>query len=456
MTTTTPVARRVGSNRSLLPAPVTDLLDETAATRILADAGLTITRAQPDYLRHKPGETSIVSYRFDTPDRGAEGLGYAQWCARTERADEIHCKALTLRPRLSAVGVSTIRVDDHTVFYGFPNDARLRRLRWYTTPRKLKPTLAALTPAGEQISKTDSTSTVLTYKPERRLVTRVDLATTQGSRQSLLVRYTTGRDAPRLAAIAAALLGNGVQTPTPRAQLDNGSVGVDDFIAGVELRTWVREHGSVADSLADALLTFHRTPHPESTPVRLEPEDLAKAVNGLLALSLWDRDLSRVARQVADQLSSKRPTRRRTPTLIHGDLHDKNVLVHDGQPWFIDLERAAMGSPASDLGLLRAYAISLDIRQPGWSPTARAHAEQVIDCYQKAAAPGHNDSLDDRTLAWYCAVALVDQALLVTRHVEAGWEANTHALLEAAATELDPPTWRPRRDATKHQGANLS
>ncbi len=270
MTVASPTSTRSQATRSLLPGPVADLLDEEAATQILTDAGLEICRARPDYLRHKPGETTIVSYRFDTPrarhparhtlDTGA--LGYAHWCTTTERADEVHRKAVTLRPRLSAVGVSVIRVDDHTVFYGFPNDARLRRLRWFTTPRKLKRALAPLTPPGEAISKRHSTSTILKYKPERRLVTRVDLAATGGADQTLLLRYTTGRHAPRLAAVATALLANGVHTPAPRAQLDDGRVGVDDFIDGIELRTWLLGQGSVADQLAASLQGFHATEAP--------------------------------------------------------------------------------------------------------------------------------------------------------------------------------------------------
>ena len=436
MTIVAPSGAGARPSSSLLPEPLTDLLDEATATQLLVEAGLTITCARPDYLRHKPGETSIVSYRFVTPGADTEARGYAQWCAAPERAEEIYRKALTLRPRLSDVGVSTIRIDARTVFYGFPNDARLRRLRWYSTPRKLKPSLASLAPGGEQISKSDSTSTVLKYKPERRLVARVDLVTTAGSHRALLVRYSTGRQAGRLASVASALLDHGVQTPTPRAQLDDGRVSVDDFIEGTELRTWLRDHDSVAEHLAESLLAFHTTSPPSGTPRRCVADDLANAINGLLAIALWDRELGQLAREVAARLTAGQPQGGRVVGLIHGDLHDKNILVSDEQAWFIDLERTAVGSPASDLGRLRAHAISLDIRQPRWSPAAVPHTENVIDTYRSRAAHREHSSIDERTLGWHCAVALVDQALLVTRHVEADWEANAGALLVAAMAEL--------------------
>lgn len=451
MTTASPPSTRTAFRASLLPRPVTDLLDQETATQFFTGAGLEITRARPDYLRHKPGETTIISYRFDTAELGTEALGYAHWCATTERADDIYRKAITLRPRMAAVGVSILRADDHTVFYGFPNDARLRRLRWYATPRKLKSTLTPLTPIGARISKRHSTSTVLKYKPERRLVTRVDLAVTGGADRSLLVRYTTGRHAYRLAAVANRLLANGVRTPAPRAQLDDGRVGVDDFIDGVELRTWLLGQGSVADQLAASLQAFHSTEAPVGVPVRTEADDLANAINGLLALSLWDRQLGRMARTVASRLTAAQPEPTGSPGLIHGDLHDKNVLVNDEQPWFIDLERTAVGSPASDLGRLRAHAISLDVRQPGWSPTAIEHAEQVIDAYRTRSAP-LPASIDDRTLGWHCAIALVDQALLVVRHVEDGWPVKAGTLLAAAAAALRPATSHPSEsDRGSHQ-----
>ncbi len=442
MTTTNLTSRGRHAQSTMLPRPVTELLDEATATDLLTAAGLTIDSARPDYLRHKPGETTIISYRFDTPSRDTEALGYAQWCARRERADEIHRKALTLRPRPSAVGVSIVRVNEHTVFYGFPNDARLRRLRWYTTTRKLKPALAALAPLGEQISKAESSSTVLKYKPERRLVARIDLAASDGSRQPLLVRYTTGRHAARLASVATALAAGGVRTPAPRAQLDDGRVGVDDFIDGVELRTWLLDRGSVADDLAESLLAFHHTEPPATTPSREGADDLANAINGLLALALWDPELGRLARDTADQLTSNPPRHTAPVGLIHGDLHDKNILVSDEQPWFIDLERTAVGSPASDLGRLRAHAISLDIRQPGWSAAAIPHAEDVIDAYRSRAGSRPYGTLDDRSLSWHCAIALVDQALLVTRHVEPGWKASARALLAAASSTLEKTTGR--------------
>jgi len=434
-TTPATISSFASSAYERLPAPVVDLLDDTTATATLRRAGLAITHAQPDYIRHKSGETSIISYRFALPGSDAAGLGYAQWCQRSERADEIYDKALTLRPRPSSVGVSTIRVDAHTVFYGFPNDARLRRLRWFSTDRKLHRAFASLARPGEQLLGAASTSTVLKYKPERRMVARIDLATSRETRR-LLIRYTTTRSARHLAATATALLDHGVQTPAPIAQLDDARVGVDTFIDGVELQTWIRNGDAIAAELATAMRSFHRTPPLTTTPDRRPSDDLANAIDGLATLSIWNRILADLARSVAGFLIATEPPAPDHLSLIHGDLHDKNVLVNDAGVWFVDLERTAAGSVASDLGRLRAHAISLGIRQPAWSPNSLDHADAVIDHYRFGGEHGRVSAIDDHSIAWHCAIALVDQALLVTRHVERGWEANADALLESAIAEL--------------------
>lgn len=423
-----------GREEPSVPEAVLALLDEDAATQRLLAAGLTIAKARPEYLRHKAGETSIVSYLFDTPDGGV-GRGYVQWCARADRADEIHRKAATLRPRTSDVGVPIARVDAHTVFYGFPNDARLRRLRWYSSPRKLKRSLASLAPGGERISKSRSSSTVLKYKPERRLVSKVELVTASGNSQQLLLRYATARNAHRLAATALALTSGGVQTPTPLAQLDDGRVGIDSFIDGVELRTWLLTNDSAADELAESLLAFHATSPPTATPTRTESDDLANAVSGLEALRRLNVGVGDLVEPVATSLAAAEP-RGRTTALIHGDLHDKNVMVNEQGVWFIDLERVAIGSPASDLGRLRAHALSLEVRQPGFSSRALPHAEHVIDRYRHASRGAAQRAIGDAELAWHCAIALVDQALLVARHLEPGHETTARALLEMAIDQL--------------------
>lgn len=417
-------------------AALTELTDPAVATTRLRAAGYDINRAEPAYIRHKPGETTIIAYRLELAD-GRETWSYAHWCQDPLRADEIHRKAITLRPRPSSAGPGLVRLDGRTVFYAFPNDARLRRLRWYTDSRKLKRSLEALTDTDDQISGSRTTVDVLRYKPERRVVARVGLATTT-RRESLLVRYSTQRRAHQLSSVATHLRARGIDTPAPIAQLDDNRVNVDEYIDGILLYDAVQTGTTEPESFAAAVAQFHATAAPAATPERSAADDLARALDGLAGLSSWDGRLANPAQVIATLLTDNLPEPARTKVLLHGDLHSKNILVSDQRISFIDLERVAIGPAAIDLGFLNAHAIALGIRQPGWSPDAAEHARSVTDLYQSRSG-----SLSRSELAWHTALGLVEQALLVARHLETDWQHTSTQLLEAAQHHLHRPQVTP-------------
>ena len=412
-------------------ATLDDLVDADSATERFRAAGLTLTNAEPDQIRHKQGETTVIAYRFTLPD-GDHTWGYAHWCVRSERAGEIHSKAMTLRPRPSPIGTTVHRLDRRTVLFGFPNDMRLRTLRWYVDPRKLKRSLADLVGPAERISGGRSRVEILRYKPERRVVARVELTTVDGTSRPLLLRYGTRREAGRLAAIATHLREHGTATPEPIAQLDGDRVAVDRFIDGEPMRDVIRTVGADGAELGAALVRFHTTPAPRALERRTIGTELDKARAGLAGLAAWAPALTGAATALADLLARSRPDDPRAEVLLHGDLHSNNLLVHRDAISFVDLERVAVGPAAVDLGYFRAHAIALSIRRPGWSPTALGHADAMIERYRMLAGP-----IADRALAWHAAIGLVDQALLVTRHLEGNWSHTGAELLAAARGQLD-------------------
>jgi aminoglycoside phosphotransferase (APT) family kinase protein len=416
----------------MMPAALQRLLDPGAATELFRQAGLSITAARADYLRHKPGETTIVSFAFQTAEDEI-GRGYAHWCESPRRASEIMAKALTLRPRPSAVGVSTIRVDEHTVFYGFPNDARLRRLRWYATARKLSRSLADLAPAGTRLSSERCRVDVLRYKPERRIVVKARICTEVGCGRDVLVRYSTSRQAATMREVIRRLAAHGVHTPAQLARLDDDHVTVDEFVDGIEVGAAVREQSLSPIELASAISSFHRTPPPR-LGTRSAVGDLAKARSGLAGLVARDSALATLVHTVEDRLIATLPHDSGPSVLLHGDLHDTNILVSRVGVSFIDLERVAVGPAEIDLGRLHGHAVALEVSQPGWSPGVVEHATETTDLY-RSGVPG----ISDRALDWHGARAIVDQALLVARHVVPDWPELTRALLCAAVDTLRSP-----------------
>jgi aminoglycoside phosphotransferase (APT) family kinase protein len=410
-----------------VPIQVAHLIDPVLAGAHFRRSGMDVADVQPDYVRHKPGETTIISYRFHTTSGQVE-RGYAHWCEDPNRADEIWAKALTLKSRVTPLGTATQRLDRHTVFYPFPSDARLRRMRWYTTPRKFERTpLANLAPDCAPISSDASTIDVLRYKPERRVVAAIDLVTVDAGSRKLLVRYATGEGAYELAAIAHGLRAAGVATPEPLAQLEDGRVAVDEFIDGIELRSAVRSGEVQVDELATALVRFHRAD--VAAPARTSWDDLVAVSNSLHGLAAWFPSVSACCDALRRDLSRTLPADSGPEVLLHGDLHDNNIMITAKGTSFVDLERAARGPAAIDLGRFRGFTIGLSVRQPTCSPTAVGQAEAIVDRYRQSM---RGLGISDSALSWHTAIAIVEQALLIARHIHAEWETNVATLLDLA------------------------
>jgi len=418
-----------------------NLLDAEAATITFTDLGLPITIATPNYVRHKQGESTIIAYRFDVSGGGITH-GYAHWCARPERADDVFAKAISLRPRDTVLGSGVLRVDKHTVLYALPNDARLRQLRWFTDPRKLKRSMATLAAPGERISARASESEILRYKPERRVVCRVSIGNAQGDTQDVLVRYTTKPHASKLHRVVDLLRERGVAAPAPRAMLEDGRVSIDEFIPGVVLREAIDRRDVEPAAVADAVLRLHhvfasndeRAGLAAGLDTRTADDELERIRRGLDGLSSLRPQLAGLSGLVAAALTRTVPDGVAPNTgyaVLHGDLHSKNVMVNEGAVTAIDLERVAFGPAEIDLGFFRAHALARPIRAGVSSFGCGPFTDDVIDAYcsnggRLAAAP----------LAWHTAVGLIDQALLTVRHLEPNADRKGSDLLARALSLL--------------------
>ena len=406
-----------------------ELLDETAATARLNATGINAT-ATPLYVRHKPGETTIIAYRFDLAD-GSSTHGYAHWCNDPARADQVLAKAQTLRPRPSLISNGLDRIDGHTVLYSFPNDARLRRLRWYCDTRKMRRSLASLVDPDDLISRTDTTTGVLRYKPERRVVNHVSLRTNAGAHRELLIRYTTKPHASELSQVARHLRANGISTPKPLAALEDGRVSVDEFIEGQQLQETIATGEANPEAVANSVARFHSVGLPARVTARTRSKELGRATGGLSGLAGWRPELAQAASSTAELLRRTQPTACVRPSLLHGDLHSKNVLQTNQGLSFVDLERVSAGDPAIDLGYFLAHGIAQPIRYPELGPASATFAYLVVDHYRQ-----QSNAMSEAVLAWHTAVGLIDQALLVARHLDANWQTTTPRLLDMASATL--------------------
>ncbi len=420
-------------------------IDGGDVTRRLRSAGLDVDRARPVYLRDKPGETLVVGYDLTSGDRHERG--YLRWCADRERAADDRRKAHSMGPSDSLFGPGIVAIDDHSTIRILPNDARLRRARWYLTPRKLKRTLADLDHAGRTLSGSATSVEVLTYKAERRIVARLDLGYSDGHRTSVLLRYGAGANASKLASVAEHLRRHGVATARPIAQLEHGEVGIDAFLPGVDLRTAAADSSSsqLVDAVADQIAALHRVPAPTDVTLhcRDRDRDLATALESIAWLSVRRfADRSQAAAVGRALVGASKRAALTPAVVIHGDLHDRNVLVDvdaAAGPFaaLIDLERVSIGEPELDLGRLLATAIATSI---GTSidgvarPADVATVAAIVDGV--AARSDRRAAADPATLAFHVANELVASALTVSRQLETIADPNLVDRLLGAALDV--------------------
>jgi aminoglycoside phosphotransferase len=102
--------------------------------------------------------------------------------------------------------------------------------------------------------------------------------------------------------------------------------------------------------LGEALNKLHHLPPLSATPrsTRLTPDGLAQAAATIAQVR---PEVAEQVRRLADTLiANHEKNSEAKPVLLHGDLHPKNVLVDDEHLCLLDLDQAATGAAALDLG----------------------------------------------------------------------------------------------------------
>ncbi|HSL56370.1 MAG TPA: aminoglycoside phosphotransferase family protein [Acidimicrobiales bacterium] len=377
-------------------------------------------RARPVYLRDKPGETLVVGYDLTSGDHHERG--YLRWCADPTRAAADRRKGFAMAPAPCRLGPGVVGVGDQATLRVLPNDARLRRARWYLTPRKLKRTLADLDHGGRRLSGSATSVQVLTYKPERRIVARLDLGYRDGHGTSVLLRHSARATAATLATTVEHLRAHRVATARPIAQLERGAVGLDQFLHGIDLRAAASGpvRPELVDVVAEQIATLHRVPAPSGIGVRSRDAELSAAVRSLAWLRAHGvADPTLVARMRRALIDTSRDAGATPPVVVHGDLHDRNVLVDPdaaGGPraYLIDLERASVGEAALDLG--RLLAIGMAARLAG--AVGPTHTRALTEIVREVQARSGGVGTAPDVLALHVAIGLVDAALTAARHLD--------------------------------------
>ena len=407
--------------RDPLLVGLTLLFDEERMRERLARTlpGLTVGTVRAHYLRYKPATSCLVAYRVEI-DGAVVAMHALTWHGQDEaRFRKADSRTLASGP----LGAGLWRWHDiPALVWAFPNDLDLRALHLLATAAGRDELLAEL--AREQPALRTGAIKPLAYKPGRRFAGQ--LLGTSGAHAVLKI-YSRSAYASRTATEGRIASGRELRLPQllgrserHRAVLLEWLPGVmlDDLLGGTTVPT------SALERTGAALAGLHAQSAvalPER-PADNDGKDLP-ALAVTLALLVPERaaGTAKLARQLQRRLAE-----RTDGAAIHGDLHARQIIVDDASIGLLDLDRAARGARAEDLGNLLG-----DIERDevlGRIPVGRTDeiAAALLAGYRLGG--GLQPTAED--LALERAAALLRLAMQPFRERERDWRAQVECMLD--------------------------
>ncbi|HET6651384.1 MAG TPA: aminoglycoside phosphotransferase family protein [Nocardioides sp.] len=365
--------------------------------------------------RYRPGESLRTTYRL-VDERGDSRLV----SARMFTAAKAPAKFLLARDEAARQGApdDSVLLDEpmNTVFWVFPQDRKLRGLDRLTDPPE---ELRAV------FGRPWLRSELVAYTPEKAATVRCSDA---GGVTVGFAKVHAGDDGRHsvdtLAAVRRSLPPAGGPTlPEPVGYLSDLRMSLLSPVPGQALHHLPRaEVPAAMAALGETLSMLHRGSVAALPPfTRLDPDRLTTA--GVL-LQTARPDLADLTGAVVSALLAA-PRRPAPAALLHGDLHPKNVLVHDTGIGLVDLDQAAAGPAGAELGGTLARLWCPRPHDPIDPDTAAAAADALLAAYARPP------SADD--LRWFAAAALlVERAVRAVSRVDVATLAELERVLSTS------------------------
>ncbi len=159
-------------------------------------------------------------------------------------------------------------------------------------------------------------------------------------------------------------------------------------LPGRSLRDIILERSPFADRAleicATAVAQFHQIPGaaldvPQLRPAAMEPRDYAALAieHAPDRASAYRSALEEVEKAIAEGM-------RNLDRVVHGDLHDGNLLVEDDRPAILDLDLVHRGDPMEDIGNLAAHLFLRGLQRGDGIQEARRMSDAFIHAYSRA------------------------------------------------------------------------
>ncbi len=364
------------------------------------------------YLRYKPGVSALVGFRVRSGDQEID------FHARAHRRDTPEKLGLPGRGKKASSFVDT---EQGVVVTPFPYDRRLPSLRRFADQRCRQRLFRRLFPDRPEWE--DVAVEQLRYKPERRFVgcLRID-----GTPAAVMKLHRTAAFAQANSAAKYLESRGTLRLPARLGRSSRHGLVVSEWLDGDLLDCSLADPAfdlRHLNRVGDALAELHAQPacRMESLSREQEIRSLVDVVEGVAMLSpRLARYARTLAHKVANRLAEQRPRRK----AIHGDFYPKQIVLAEQQVGVLDLDEAACGDPATDLGNFRAHLWASVIRGELSEQAAESAAEELVEGYRR---PRHAKTL--RRVDLYAAANLLRLTPHPFRNRDPDWPSQTEAIL---------------------------
>lgn len=306
----------------------------------------------------------------------------------------------------------------NTIFWIFPHDRKIKNLS----------VLASVPDELRNIeSQTWTSSRIVAHAPEKSVT-----AQCLGKNDRILAyaKIYAGDKGRQIFEtynhVAKTLTARDVQIPRAIAYYEQHHLLLLEPVPGISLSAITSAQRDKAFFLLGKALRKLHSINAPSTPrsTRLTPEALRQAT---ATISQARPDVADLVHRLSAKLIAQYEQGK--PVFLHGDVHPKNILLNDDQLFLLDLDQAASGPAAVDLGSVIAGLYC--------DACTGTRLWREATTLKRALLSGYGKPQNLRTLRWHVAAALLqERALRSVTRVRAATLQKLPELLRIAETAL--------------------
>ena len=367
------------------------------------------------YVRYKPGTNCLADFRLRCGDRETRMYAKAFRSDAREKFDKAAGVALN---RPGSAGLALRFAAHDVIAHEFPLDPKLPALTRLESPDRARLLGRILRTPGAEI---EGDVIPLAYKPQRRFVGRLD----REQRPPVVLRLYACEERFRAARSSEALeAGEILHLPRRVGRSKRHRAHAFEWLPGATLREVLDAPEPSIGSLqhvGHALAELHG----QDAKLPLEPKGRVQQLGQLIeTLDILLPSAAPLNRAIRLRLERCDRSNIGAPRPIHGDLHEKQVLLAGDRVGLCDLDDACLGDPADDLGLLIAHIERSRLTGRRSELLARQTVETLLESYRSARP------MASTRLQRAVAEGLLHLAHHPFRNREPDWPDATRRLLE--------------------------